>query len=144
MNEIEKFEQKCIKAWGKCERDFNQLFDNNTPRIKDLLNEKFENLTSYLKIHIADKLIRESKKHSGSFADSGDVFWYLLNFANEIEWEKGIFDNRRSLSIKSAIYLLLKGNSRKGYKYDFSKRRICDHIIAGGTSDRHSLFGFTI
>ncbi|HUV80793.1 MAG TPA: hypothetical protein VMW40_08260 [Candidatus Bathyarchaeia archaeon] len=131
MDEIAEFEVKCLQAWGKSERDINQLLDLNFPNIRDILNSQFCDLSPALKIHIAEKIIKESTS-GGSVIDSGDGIWYLRNFGNEIEWRRGIFDFNRLRPIQAAILLFSFSFIPVGIEPEFEKRKELDHIISGG------------
>jgi hypothetical protein len=132
MDEIEEFEQKCIQAWGKSERDINQLLDPNTPRIQDILNLQFEHLSPALKIHIAEKIIKESIMGS-PVIDSGDGKWYLYNFGIEIEWERGIFDFKRLRPIQASILLFNFSFIPAHIEPEFNRRNAIDHILHDGS-----------
>lgn len=128
MRKIDEFEQKCFEAWGKSERDVGQLFDISNPKIKDIVDDDFQRLSCHLKLHIALKIINESLYNAGTIVDSGDLNWYIRNFAEDIKWSCNSFDYRRSIPLKSALFLLISNTSQS----EFSKRSHIDHILAGG------------
>ncbi len=125
---IEEFEKVCKEKWGDSLKDKSKMSDESVPRIQDFVD--FDNINNNLKIHIADKLIRNHTENIGSIFDDGDVIWYIRNFGEDIVWKKGLFDHRRLVAIKSAT-LLMAANLMK-VPSDYSRRNLIDHIIAGG------------
>ncbi|MCH8903393.1 MAG: hypothetical protein IIA45_05710, partial [Bacteroidetes bacterium] len=70
--------------------------------ISDLIT--FSAASNHLKVHIANKLILESSPRVGGLAESGDVSWFLYNFAQEFHGT-GLFGGRRYQPLKAALLL---------------------------------------
>jgi len=102
--DISKFQRWCIAAWGTERRVFGlPLAPPGMRRIQDSF--KFDQISPALKVHIADHLIRESCSHVGSFAETGDVSWYICNFGLGIQGTEDGFGGRRRQPLKAALFL---------------------------------------
>ncbi|MCK4625465.1 MAG: hypothetical protein KAV00_09170 [Phycisphaerae bacterium] len=125
MTDIEAFENSCLKNWEVLIRSRKMLLNSDVPRIQDFC--RFDKSKWSLKTHIAEKIIRESKS-SASLVDSGDVAWFLDNFALEIH-NQGAFDNRRTQAIRSSVLLLTR---RMWFSINLERSDILGLILQGG------------
>ena len=66
----------------------------------------FDDLSSALKVHIAEKLIIESCPIRGLFIGGPDVNWLIYNFAKEFKGGLRGFDGRRVAPLKAALLLI--------------------------------------
>lgn len=127
MDEIEKFEKKCLQAWGEPLRSYSVIPDSR-PNIPEIIKCEYRDISCELKIHIAEKIIRQYF-HGGLIP--GESNWFLFNFGMEIEWKKGLFDFNRLRPIQSAILLFNQCFPGKSLS-DFDKMNVYEHILDGG------------
>jgi hypothetical protein len=126
-DEVVVFDNWCQSTWGATTRSPSQLLASGTPQIRDHVD--FENVSHYLKAHIAEKLILESCSRIGSFAESGDVTWYICKFGREVQ-DGGIgFTGRRIQPLKAALLLTAHSQFSSALSVHASD---FDHILAGG------------
>jgi hypothetical protein len=125
--EIVAFENWCQGTWGATTRSPSQLLAGGTPQIQDHLD--FDNVSHYLKAHIAEKLILESCSRIRSLVESGDVTWYICKFGREVQGGSIGFTGRRIQPLKAALLLTAHSQFSSALSVhagDF------DHILAGG------------
>ena len=103
---IEELDRLCTEKWGAPVRSTDQFSDRKLPRLRDLV--RFEDLTPELKIHVADKIIRESVPRSGAMTGNGDPRWFLGCCAADLPFRRGIFDDRRMEVMQAAFVILAK------------------------------------
>jgi len=127
--DILDLEQWCQDSWGAPTRNPKKMFSSVTPQIRDQI--EFGESSAALKLHIAEKLIRESCNHFGAFGESGDVSWFLHFFAREVCGTVRGFKGRRSQPLKSALLLTSLSEFSAALPPD---RSDFDHILAGGSA----------
>jgi hypothetical protein len=130
-NEIVEFEKWCKKSWGRSKRDIELLFTANTPQIRHY--KDFKDMKAPLKMHIAEKLIFESCSRVGAYIDTGDVRWYIHNFAKNLQGNRNIagFGGRVTQPLIAALLLIACEQFSSALPSD---RSDFDHICAGGAS----------
>ncbi len=129
--DVAEFEEWCKKSWGKSLRDKKLFFTRNTPQIRQY--KDFEGMGNPLKMHIAEKLILESCGRVGAYTDTGDVRWYIHNFAKNLQGNRNIagFGGRITQPLIAALLLIAHGQFSSALPSD---RSDFDHIRAGGAA----------
>lgn len=127
--EILDFEQWCQVSWGAPIRSHTKILSSMTPLI--MHEVKFSESSAPLKLHIAEKLIRESCSHFGSIFESGDVSWFLHVFAEELSLNVRGFEGRRRQPLKAALLLTSLSEFSSALPAD---RSDVEHILAGGSA----------
>ena len=124
--DILDFEQWCQNSWGAPMRNPKKILSSGTPQIRAQVD--FGESSASLKLHIAEKLIRESCNHLGTLFESGDVSWFLHLFAGEVQGTVRGFGGRRYQPLKSALLLTSLSQFSAALPHD---RSDFDHIKAG-------------
>ena len=127
--EMAEFDSWCHASWGSTVRDHRELLAHDTPQIQD--NFDFDKISPPLKVLIAEKLIIESCSRIGACQESGDVTWYICNFAREMQDDGDGFTWRRIQPLKAALLLLTA--SQFSHTLPRSANDT-DQILAGGAA----------
>lgn len=127
MKNVNEFMEWCNKSWGSVNRSREQLWAKETKQLRNEL--KYETVSDAIKLRMAEILILESCRYTGSYISSGDDIWYMHNFAKEFTASIYGFKGRSTEPLRAAFFLLAHVDYGRTTP---DKRGDYEHICAGG------------